>query len=249
MDIMNIYRVQIFTLLMMLLSVVGFSTTAQANEVDLELVLAMDGSNSISNQEYITQLQGTADAFRDPSIHAAITSGPIGKIAVTVMVWSDAAFPKLNSGWFLLDGERSSNAFAAIVERFRLTDDKKIDIGGGGGTGIGAGVEEGLKLMRQNRYVGLRKVIDISGDGIETEFWFSKSVMIRDAKLLANVENVTVNGLPIVNPDYPELDTYYRENVITGPGSFIIAAEGFDDFKRAIRKKLLREISSSIALE
>ncbi|MGI9350864.1 MAG: DUF1194 domain-containing protein [Rhizobiaceae bacterium] len=219
---------------------------AKAEEVDLELVLAMDASGSISENEFILQLEGTAAAFRDPAIQAAIVSGPIGKIAVVVMLWSDAAFPKVNSGWFVLDSPQSANSFARLVRTFQLNEDKTIGFGGGG-TGIGSGVEEGLRLLNNNRYKGLRRVIDVSGDGVETEFWFSKSVMMPDAKILANAENVVINGLPILTRDFPDLDEYYRQNVISGPGSFVIAAKNFRDFGRAFREKLFREISKDIA--
>ncbi len=218
----------------------------QAEEVDLELVLAMDASGSISHAEYILQLDGTAEAFRDPVIQAAITSGPSGKIAVNVMLWSDAAFAKVNSGWFVLDGAQTAIEFAARVQDFQLTKDRKIGFGGGG-TGIGSGVEEALRLLNANRQQGLRRVIDVSGDGVETEFWFSKSVMMSEVKKFADAENVTVNGLPILTRNFPHLDKYYEQNVITGAGSFVETAESFEDFGRAIRKKLLREISSTIA--
>lgn len=223
-----------------------FAEITKAEEVDLELVLAMDASGSISNKEYLLQLEGTYAAFRDPAIQAAITSGPTGRIAVTVMLWSDAAFEKVHSGWFVLDSASAADAFAESIRNFQLDQDRQIGFGGGG-TGIGAGVEEALKLLRSNPYRGLRKVIDISGDGIETEFWFTKSVLIADARKLANLEGVTVNGLPIITPNFPDLDLYYQEQVITGVGAFVERATDFEDFGRAIRKKLLREISSNIA--
>ncbi len=219
---------------------------SNAEEVDLELVLAMDASGSISNKEYLLQLEGTYAAFKDPAIQAAITSGPTGKIAVTIMLWSDAAFEKVDSGWFLLDSAQSADAFAERIRNFQLNKDRQIGFGGGG-TGIGAGVEAALRLLRANPYKGLRNVIDVSGDGIETEFWFTKNMLIADAKKLADAEGVTVNGLPIITRDFPDLDTYYLEQVITGPGAFIEKAASFEDFSRAIRRKLLREISSSIA--
>ncbi len=196
------------------------AASVNAEEVDLELVLAMDASGSISEAEYILQLEGTSSAFRDPAVQAAILSGLVGKIAVNVMLWSDAAFPKVNTGWHVLDSPQSADAFAALIRTFQLSADNTISFGGGG-TGIGAGVE--------------------------TEFWFATSIMMPDAKLLAEAENVTINGLPIVSRDHPDLDAYYRERVITGPGAFVERADGFEDFGRAIRRKLLREISSTIA--
>jgi len=222
--------------------------TVRAEEVDLELVLAMDASGSISEADYILQLEGTAAAFRDPDIHAAITSGPLGRIAVTVVLWSDAAFEKVDSGWYLIDSPQSANAFAASIRRFQLTDDDKLVGGIGGGTGLGAGVAAALNLLNTNSYSGLRRVIDVSGDGIETEFEFSKGMMIRDARKVAELQAVTINGLPILSEDFPMLDDYYRKKVISGPGAFVEVADGFDDFGRAIKQKLLREISNNLAM-
>lgn len=219
---------------------------AAAQDVDLELVLAMDASGSISEHEYKLQLNGTADAFLDSNIQAAITSGPRGKIAVAIVLWSDAAFPKANSGWHILDDEASIIAFSNLVRKFNLTADNKMGANGGG-TGIGAGVAEAIRLIRENKLNGERMVVDVSGDGIETDFWFTrKTIMMPDAKLLAEINNVTINGLPILTRDHPDLDQYYRENVIFGPGSFIEKATDFDDFARAIRRKLFREIAQPI---
>lgn len=220
--------------------------TAYAQDVDLELVLAMDASGSISEHEYMLQLNGTADAFLDSNIQAAISSGPRGKIAVAIVLWSDAAFPKANSGWHILDDEASIIAFSNLVRKFNLTADNKMGANGGG-TGIGAGVAEAIRLIRENKLNGERMVVDVSGDGIETDFWFTrKTIMMPDAKLLAEINNVTINGLPILTRDHPDLDQYYRENVIYGPGSFIEKATDFNDFARAIRRKLFREIAQPI---
>lgn len=220
--------------------------TASAQDVDLELVLAMDASGSISEHEYMLQLKGTADAFLDSNIQAAISSGPRGKIAVAIVLWSDAAFPKANSGWHILDDEASIIAFSNLVRKFNLTADNKMGANGGG-TGIGAGVAEAIRLIRENNLNGERMVVDVSGDGIETDFWFTrKTIMMPDAKLLAEINNVTINGLPILTRDHPNLDQYYRENVIYGPGSFIEKAADFNDFARAIRRKLFREIAQPI---
>lgn len=221
---------------------------AQTEAVDLELVLAMDASGSISTSEYILQLEGTAAAFRDPAVQAAIKSGPAGKIAVSVMLWSDASFPKIKSGWFVLDNPQSANAFAELVETFQLSEDRTVNIGGGG-TGIGAGVHEAIEMLNSNPQHGLRRVIDVSGDGIETEFSFSKGVMVRDAKLIAQANGITINGLPILSENFPALDEYFRNEVIVGPGAFVEKANGFADFGRAIRRKLLREIQSRLALD
>ncbi len=222
-------------------------SAATAEDVDLELVLAMDTSGSISVADYLLQLKGTAQAFRDPAVKAAITSGPNRKIAVAVLLWSDASLPKINSPWFILDSPETSDSFADFVSTYRVVDDFTIDVGGRG-TGIGAGIEEAIRLLDNNTHTGLRRVVDVSGDGIETKFWFQTSfTQLREARAMADANNVTVNGLPILSQRFPDLGQYYRDEVITGPGSFIVVAENFQSFGTAIRSKLLREISSNLA--
>jgi hypothetical protein len=220
---------------------------ANAEDVDLELVLAMDTSGSISVADYLLQLKGTAEAFRDPAVQNAITSGPHGKIAVNVLLWSDASLPKINSGWFVLDGPDKAIAFAKLVSTFRVNEDNTIDVGGRG-TGIGAGIEEAVRLLNSNLQRGQRRVIDVSGDGIETKFWFPTSFTpLSEARDLADAQGITINGLPILSQRFPDLDDYYRKQVITGPGSFVVVAENFQSFGTAIRQKLLREISRHFA--
>ncbi len=234
-------------ILLIILGAVATTVKAQSEEVDLELVLAMDASGSVSEKEYLLQLRGTTAAFRDLEIIEAIQAGPTGRIAIALMLWSDAAFPKQKSPWFVLKDQTSISQFAGFVEGFQVGENNSVSLGSGGGTGIGSGVQEALKMIAGNGHTGLRKVIDVSGDGIETEFDFSKGIMIRDAKLLAGLQNVTINGLPILGGDSPNLDTYYQSEVISGPGAFIVVADGFDDFGRAIRQKLLREIRSNVS--
>ena len=218
-----------------------------AEEVDLELVLAMDGSGSISDAEYLLQLEGTAAAFMDPAIQAGVTSGPTGKIAVAIVVWADANFLKITTGWHVLDSKQSAIRFANVVRDFHFTSERKFGIGGGGGTGIGSGIGYALGMMDSNNYQGLRRVIDVSGDGIETDPAEDKFIMLPEAKLLATAKDVQINGLPILTKKFPRLDDYYRREVIAGEGAFIVVADGFEDFARAILNKLDREIVHRVA--
>ena len=219
---------------------------AGAEEVDLELVLAMDGSGSISEEEFLLQLQGTAAAFLDPEVQAAIASGPLGKIAVNIIVWADAPLPKPATGWFVLEDLQSTQQLVNVILGFHHVTERKFGIGGGG-TGIGEGIYEAIKLIEANDYQGLRKVVDVSGDGVETDIWFIEATLLPEVKQIAKAYSVQVNGLPIITEDEPELDDYYRKNVISGPGAFIVTANGFDDFTRAIRVKLIREIANNVA--
>ncbi|MEM7216024.1 MAG: DUF1194 domain-containing protein [Pseudomonadota bacterium] len=220
---------------------------ASAEEVDLELVLAMDGSGSISDEEYLLQMEGTAAAFLDPGIQSAITSGPVGKIAVAVMIWADAHFLKINTGWYLLDSRQAAAGFADVVRNYHFTSPRKFGVGGGGGTGIGSGIGEALRMMDNNKFRGLRRVIDVSGDGVESDPGDEKYIRLPQARLLATARGVQINGLPILTKKYPRLDDYYSDHVITGNGSFIVVADGFEDFGRAILQKLDREITHRIA--
>lgn len=229
----------------LLVALLMWPTLAVCEQVDLELVLAMDGSGSINPVEYELQIAGTIAAFYDPAVQQAILSGPTGKVAAAVMIWSDAAFPKITTGWYVLDSQGSIEGFARAVRDFHQHTGRKFGIGGGG-TGIGDGVVYALGMIDGNEFDGLRRVIDVSGDGVETDPWFAEAPTMPFAKRLAEEKGVTVNGLAILT-DFPTLDIWYRNHVIAGVGSFVIKADGFDDFADAIREKLLRETAFTIS--
>ncbi len=226
-------------LLLLLLGVMIFSGPAQAEDVDLELVLAVDGSGSVNEREFNLQLGGIAAAFRSPRIQRAIALGPLRKIAVALMVWSDAAFPKVHTKWYVIDGPASAETFAHVASTFYPRTGRPKGQGGGG-TGIGAGVAFGLDMLKSNTFNGTRRVIDVSGDGVETKPWYQKAVVMPEAKVMADALQVTINGLAIL-ADFPRLDEYYRDHVITGAGAFVMHADGFEDFEEAIKEKLYRE--------
>lgn len=237
-----------FYALLFVLGVTAFlciPDVSRAEEVDLEIVLAVDASGSVNEQELKLQLAGYAAAFYDPEIQQAILAGPIGKVSVAMMVWADAAFPKKTTGWHLLQDKVSINQFAVALQEFYQHTGRKLGMGGGG-TGIGDGIAFSIEMIEQNQYDGLRKVVDVSGDGIETDPWFKKARVLPDAHVLATAKNVQVNGLAILT-DFPKLDEWYRDHVIFGPGSFVVRADDFHDFKRAIRKKLWREFRFQIS--
>ncbi len=211
-----------------------FADAACAQEaVDLELVLAIDASSSVDDNEWELQRQGYAAAFRDPKIQSALASGPNKRVAVSVVVWADATVPRWESAWFVLstpaDGERMAALMAALP---RIPE---------GGTGIGAGVAAAIRKFERNGLSAPRQVVDVSGDGRETPPR-ENVVLMPMAHALADAKGVTVNGLAIVSEDDLSLPTWYRDNVIAGPGSFVIAISDYADFADAIRKKLLREI-------
>lgn len=225
-----------------------FLTAARAQQVDLEIVLAMDGSGSISADEFQLQVIGTAAALRDASIQHAILSGPTGSVAIAAVIWSDAAFPKYPTEWHLLNSPQSIDAFAQRLLRFNNPANAGKRQGkGGGGTGIGDGIVYALEMIRSNSFNGTRKVVDVSGDGVETDPWFKKAFTLPDARNLARAQGVTINGLAILTDNW-KLHQYYRAEVISGPGAFVVKAVNFDAFAVAIRNKLLREMSPVITM-
>lgn len=207
---------------------------AEEIEVDLELVLAVDTSGSVDDAEYALQLSGIANAFRDPEVVAAIASGPLGRIGVNVSFWAESQLPKQSLDWLVIADAADAAAFAATLDALPRATPV-------GGTGIGQGVIYSVRIMEDNNLKGTRRVIDVSGDGRETPFRYF-SVPPEQARAYAAARGVTVNGLAILT-DEPDLERYYRESVIVGPGAFAVAAEDFEAFAEAMRRKLIREIT------
>ena len=200
--------------------------------VDLELVLAIDASASVDPAEFDLQMGGIASAIRDAEVQAAIAAGPIGRIAVSTIVWADATLRKQAGGWFVVEDSDDAELFARHVEEFY----RRIS----GGTGIGSGIAEAIRLMERNGINGTRRVVDVSGDGIETPPR-DNVLLLADARGMALTRGVTVNGLAI-QTDVPDLARYYFEEVVVGPGAFVMSVGDYADFAEAFRRKLLREI-------
>ena len=218
--------------LLLLLAAAAAAPAAADERVDLELALAVDASFSVDEEEFRLQMAGIAAAFRDPEIQEAIASGPIGAIAVALVVWAEPTIPKDLGPWRRLAGPADAEAFAQLVESFP----RRVN----GGTGIGSGIAAAARWMGRNGFEGTRKVIDVSGDGRETP---ARNYVVRlpQARAMADRLDITVNGLAILNED-PTLDRYFRDEVVTGFGAFVMQAETMADFPRAMRRKLLREI-------
>ena len=212
--------------------------------VDLELLLAVDASGSVDAREFQLQLGGIARAFRDADVQDAIATGPTGRIAVALMIWSDAISKKAVSRWAIVDSPASAEAFADLV--LGQVARRKSFLGKSG-TGIGSAIGAGLRSIKRNGIAGTRKVIDVSGDGHETPLRFGEGMALPEARRRAARNEVTVNGLAIVSDD-PNLTSYYQRKVIRGPGSFVVTALGYDDFARAFLRKLRRELTPLISL-
>jgi hypothetical protein len=199
-------------------------------EVDLELVLMVDASGSVDQQEYRLQRGGYIQAFRDPRVIDAIGSGYRRKIAVAYIEWTGPFLQAAIADWTVLSDAASIEAFAQ-----RLQAAPRVLYGGG--TSVGGAIQYGADAIDANRFAAQRKVIDVSGDGANTSGPPAKTARDR-----AVARGFTINGLPILT-DEPALDRYYRDEVIGGPGAFMIPAKTFEDFARAIRTKLIREIA------
>lgn len=202
--------------------------------VDLELVLAIDASASVDPAEFSLQVGGIASAIRDVEVQQAIAAGPIGRIAVAVIIWADATMRKQAGGWFVIEDAASADAFASHIGTFY----RRIS----GGTGIGSGIAEAIRLMERNGIDGTRRVVDVSGDGIETPPR-DNVLLLADARGMALGRDVTVNGLAI-QTDVPDLADYYFDEVVVGHDAFVMAVSGYEDFAEAFRRKLLREIEN-----
>ena len=218
-------------------------TLAQPVEVDVKIVISVDASGSIDPAEFRLQIDGIAAALRDGSVQRAVQAGPKGKVLAAVLIWSDAAYPKYPTGWFELRTPETFEAFAAEVEKFKSSAPGVPAIGGGG-TNIGDGLIYAINMLEDNPVPATRLVIDVSGDGPESKPWIEGAVELPAARRIAAGKGITVNGLAI-ETDIAGLHLWYEANLITGDGSFVERAAEFQDYRRAIIKKLLRELSAS----
>jgi hypothetical protein len=197
--------------------------------VDLELVLLVDASSSVNPNEFNLQMSGISAAFRDEEVQGAIRSvGDLG-VAVSLVQWASQTHQVVAVDWMLVFDAGTAERFAAAVDQ----TPRYIE---GGSTAIGNALVFATRLLMSSPYRGSRQLIDLSGDGRSNQGQTSSSG--RDVALAAGM---TINALAILNED-PGLDLHYRNQVIGGPGAFIITAVDYEDFARAIRMKLIREM-------
>jgi Protein of unknown function (DUF1194) len=220
------------------LALAGPAAAQPLRSYDLVLVLAVDCSGSVSGGEYALQIGGIAAAFRDPEVIAAALGGPNGRISVNLMAWGDPDYQKFASGWFEIGTPEEAEIFAQAADRF--------DYRTGGGTGLGIAVAYAIALIENNGFVTLRKVIDVSGDGVESYEIRPPKFLLKDAHRLRMKAGIVINGLAIMTDD-PELAGYYREHVAGGSGSFVMEVDTYSDFAESIKQKLLREIRPATA--
>ena len=210
----------------------GIGTQACAQtQADLQLVLAVDASGSVDQVRFELQKRGYVAAFRHARVLEAIRSGPNQAIAVTMMQWTGPAMQVQVTGWTWIGDEELAGAFAAAIER---TPRQLF----GGGTSISGAIDYSMTLFPRSPFRGARRVIDVSGDGANNRG--RPVTLARDEAVAAGVG---INGLPILALE-PDLDRYYQDFVIGGPGAFVVVARDYETFGEAILKKLITEIAA-----
>ena len=207
-----------------------FSAQAQAQNVALELQLLVDVSGSVDNNEYNLQKGGYVAAFQDPTIQAAIAAlAPQGGIAVQYVEWSSASQQSVRVAWTQITDAASANAFATAVNNSTRAFS--------GLTAPGSAINFAVPMFASNSFTGTRRVIDVSGDGSQND-----GASTSAARNNAVAAGITINGLAILGSE-GGLDTWYANNIVGGPGSFLVTASNFTDFENAVKTKIGREVT------
>lgn len=218
--------------------------TARAAEqsVDLLLVLAADVSRSVDAAKFKLQRDGYATAITNKRVLDAIRSGPNGRIGIAFVEWSGAGAQKVIVDWAAVGDAASAQDFSAhIAEAQRPFADR---------TSISGGIDFAMGMLAQSPFTSPRRTIDVSGDGTNNS---GRDVTVARDEAIA--KGVTINGLVILsetplawNADHTHppggLANYYRNNVMGGPGAFVMVAQNFESFGQAIINKLVAEIAA-----
>jgi hypothetical protein len=208
--------------------------------VDVELALAVDVSYSMDMEELAIQREGYAQAIVSKEFLSALKTGPTGRIVITYFEWAASSDQKLIIPWRVIDGPESADAVAAEI--------MKTPIRRASRTSISGAIHFAMPLFDDNAWHGLRRVIDISGDGPNNNG--SPVTLARDE---AVAKGIVINGLPIMvkepsfsTMDIENLDMYYEDCVVGGPGAFVITIKDREKFKEAIRTKLVMEVAGRV---
>ncbi len=219
------------------LALASGSAMAEDIDVDLQLVLAVDVSRSMDPAEQELQKQGYIDALLHPDVLEAIREGFFGRIAVTYVEWAGPGSQKIVAPWTLVDGADTAKALADKIASVPLSYLH--------GTSISSSLLFASGLFEESGFRSNRQVIDISGDGPN-----NMGYPVLQAREAVLKRGITINGLPImIHADFfsgysiPNLDVYYGDCVIGGPGAFLVTVDSVDRFAEAIRRKLVLEIA------
>lgn len=214
------------------------SSQAARIEVDVELILAADVSGSMDREEAELQRRGYLEALVNPRVVSAIRSGPHRRVALLYLEWAGTHWQKVIADWTLIHDAASMQAFVSAIAESPVTTERR--------TSISAAIDYSMQLFARSPFQGTRRVIDVSGDGIN-----NRGRPVLEARAEALARGIIINGLPIINdrpnpwggPGPRNLDVYYQDNVIGGPGAFMVPALGFDSFGKAVLAKLIREVA------
>jgi hypothetical protein len=216
---------------------------ARADEpVDVALVLAVDVSRSVDEDEARLQREGYRSAITDPRVVEAVRGGMLGAVAIAYTEWAGIEYQRLVIPWTRIGSQRDAEGWAGALAQAPRSSLSWTSISGA--------IEHARRVMAECPFEATRRVIDVSGDGVN-----NSGPPAEQARDRAVAEGITINGLPILNdrptfgrPPPMPLDQYFRESVIGGVGAFVIAAEDFEAFGNAVRRKLIREIAGLAGL-
>ena len=208
----------------------SLSAATPALACEIELVMAVDVSGSVDDDEHALQMGGIAAAFRDPDVTDAIASLK-GGLLVTVLQWSGERRQRQTTPWRLLTDAEGSHAFADEIQRSERAFRNYS-------TAIGEALRAADALSHGAPYRCKRRVYDVSGDGVTNE-----GAPPGPLSRALGAAGVTINGL-VIKGAVPDPEPHYQQHVVTGPGAFVMRAETFKDFPRAFLRKLLRELQT-----
>jgi Protein of unknown function (DUF1194) len=210
---------------------------ADADDVDVELILAVDVSYSMDPDEQALQREGYVSALTSPEFLTALKAGIHARIAITYFEWANANDQKILLPWRLIDGPVTARAVADEISRAAYRRAYRTSIAGA--------LLFGSRLFESSGHRGIRRVIDVSGDGTNNE-----GPLIVPTREAVVANGITVNGLPIMlkkpqpgSIDIEDLDIYYEDCVIGGPGAFVVPIKEREKFKDAVRTKLVLEVA------
>lgn len=206
-------------------------------EVDMELVLAVDVSRSMSPRELEIQRRGYAEALVSDEVIGVITEGFTGRIAITYLEWAGAGSTRVVVDWTEIAGRGDAQRVADALMAHVSTGLRRTSISGA--------LDTAAAMFEDNGFTSFRQVIDVSGDGPNNHG--SPVLPARDRAL---AQGIVINGLPLMTSDgyggmwhLEDLDLYYLNCVIGGPGSFVIPVRDWSEFPAAVRRKLVLEIA------
>lgn len=224
----------------LLLAAVGLTVSTRAQDdmpkVDAALILAVDVSSSVDNKRYQLQMEGIAAALEDEAVINTVLGGANGAILISMVTWADK--PKLSIPWTMVSNVEQAKALAVTVRRLPQQEGSFTCAGR-----MARYIAD--KVVARMPAKAEKIVVDVSGDGPDN---CNTGQLLENARSDLFGIGVTINGLPILEgKDAVTIEEWYKDNIIGGPGAFIVAAKGFEDFARAFRQKFVVEVSANFA--